>query len=299
MRILKCGCRGTIGPISDFYSLRKAHPQANPADIINTDILKRILLVGEMPDSTIILGLSTKAGQIPLSDLVAFKPNGEVFSKSTLSLTKLPFVQNAVITNAGVLLTGKILPVGASQQRTLFAVLNSNLEPIQKSTVEVSNRYLELMNELAPGFTAESFLGGFFLRASGRSAVCSYRSLPDDVATGRFVCLELIMSSSISFGKPIAMPSDSQIRKARKAYPNYEPTRFAQLIEGKTSSLFVFSGEAFTTPALTEASSWSTRASRDQIVSDLGTEALIQSVFQDQNDRFIIGIRNAGILIFD
>jgi hypothetical protein len=274
-------------------------PQANPADIINTDILKRISLVGEMPDSTIILGLSPKAGQIPLSDLVAFKPNGEVFSKSTLSLTKLPFVQNAVITNAGVLLTGKILPVGASQQRTLFAVLNSNLEPIQKSTVEVSNRYLELMNELAPGFTAESFLGGFFLRASGRSAVCSYRSLPDDVATGRFVCLELIMSPGISFGKPIAMPSDSQIRNARKAYPNYEPTRFAQLMEGKTSSLFVFSGEAFTTPTLTESSSWTTRASRDQIISDLGTEALIQSIFQDQSGRFILGIRNAGILVFD
>jgi hypothetical protein len=25
MRTLRCGCRGTIGPISDFYSLRKAH----------------------------------------------------------------------------------------------------------------------------------------------------------------------------------------------------------------------------------------------------------------------------------
>lgn len=274
-------------------------PQASPADTINTDIMKRISLVGEMPDSTIVLGLSTKAGQIPLSDLVAFKPNGEVFSKSTLSLTKLPFIQNAVITSEGILLTGKILPVGASQQRTLFAVLNSNLEPIQKSTVDVSNRYLELMNELAPGFTAESFLGGFFLRASGRSAVCSYRSLPDDVATGRFVCLELITKPGISLGKPIAMPSDMQIKKARKAYPNYEPTRFARLIEGKTSSLFVFSGEAFTAPTLTESSSWSTRASRDQIFSDLGTEALIQSVFQDQNDRFILGIRNAGILVFD
>jgi hypothetical protein len=274
-------------------------PQANPADIINTDILKRILLVGEMPDSTIVLGLSPKAGQITISDLVTFKPNGELTSKSTMSLTKLPFVQNAVITNEGILLTGKILPVGASQQRTLFAILNSNLAPIQKSTVEVSNRYLELMNELAPGFTAESFLGGFFLQASGRSAICSYRSLPTDVSKGRFVCLELITSPGISFGKPIATPSDSQIKKARKSYQNYEPTRFAQLIEGRTSSLFVFSGEAFTTPTLTESSSWTTRASREQIISDLGTEALIQSIYQDQNDRFILGIRNAGILIFD
>jgi hypothetical protein len=279
--------------------LQKLLPLADPEDIVNTDILKRISLVGEMPDFTIVLGISPKAGQLPLSDLVLIKQNGELISKTTMSLTKLSIVQNAVIAKEGILLTGKVQVAGEAQPITLFALLNSNLELIQKSTRDVSNRYLELMNELAPGFTGETFIGGFFLQASARSAVCSYRSLPDDVSTGRFVCLELITSPSISFGKPIAMPSEAQIKRARKSYQNYEPTRFSQLIEGKTSSLFVFSGEAFTTPTLTESSDWTTRASREQIVTDLGTEALVQSVFQDQNDRFILGIRNAGILVFD
>lgn len=279
--------------------LQTVLPEAGPEDKINTDILRRISLIGEMPDSTIVLGLSAKASQLAPSNIVAIKQNGDILSKSTLSLIKLSSVQNAIINKDGILLAGGIVVRGTSQQRTLFAILNSNLEPIQKSTIEVSDRYQQLMNELAPGFTGENFFGTFFLKASGRSAVCAYRSLPDDVSTGRFVCVELITSPSISFGKPIAMPSDVQIKKARKPYPTYEPTRFPLLLEGKNSSLFVFSSEIFTTANLSETSIWTTRAPREQIFADLGTEALVQSSFQDAYDRFVLGIRNAGILVFD
>jgi hypothetical protein len=280
-------------------SLQKLLTQAKPDETITVDTLKRITLVGEMPDGTIILGIAESINTVLLSDIAAIKADGQVLSKTSKALTKLEVVQNAVITKDGILLTGKLIPDGSSQQRTLFVLLDSNLESLRKSTVVESDQYLALMADLAPQYPREGFLAGFALQASGRSAVCSYRSKVDDLSAGRFICLELITSPSISFGKPIATPSEAQLKRVRKVYPKHEPTRFPQLLEGKTSSIFFYSSEIFTTPALSENSVWETRASREQIVGDVGTEALVQSTYQDAMDRFVLGIRGAGILVFD